>query len=170
MASYSTIRRKLASGWRLSWGEKLGFAVLYPLSGLVRLALIVFPFRALARCLGRDLRGRELSPLVSDRQLERAWRIGRLCRLVARYTPWETKCLAQALMARAALGLCGIPYVLYLGVAKASDGEGATVKAHAWVRVGPQVITGGEGHQAFTVLGSYAAPSLLGASVSAAAS
>lgn len=134
---------------------------MYPLSGLINFGLAVFPFRYVARYLGQEISGREFSPLASAAQERQAWRIGRLCALAARYTPWEAKCLVQAIMARAWLGYYGIPYVVQIGVMKSPAGEGETFKAHAWVRVGRYAVSGGEGHRAFTVLSSYADPRLM---------
>jgi hypothetical protein len=74
--------------------------------------------------------------------------------LTARYTPWETKCLVQATMARFLLGVYGIPYILHLGTLMTHNDE-EPLKAHAWVKVGPWIIVGGEGHQAFAIVGSW---------------
>jgi hypothetical protein len=48
----------------------------------------------------------------------------------------------------------GIAGVFYLGVAK--DGEGKEkMKAHAWTQCGDRIITGGRGHEEFTVVSVF---------------
>lgn len=152
---------KLATAARLPLREKFWFAVLYPLSGFIRLVIILLPFRALSPFLGVPLQRRELSPLVTEPKLQMAWQVGRTCRLVGKYTPWETKCLSQAILARALLRLYGIPCVVHLGVAKKPEEAGNPLKAHAWVKVGRWVVCGGEGHRAFTILSTYISRDLL---------
>lgn len=47
---------------------------------------------------------------------------------------------------------------LYLGMAKETDEEKAMsnpLLAHAWLQVGPVVVTGREGHRAFTVVATF---------------
>jgi len=95
-----------------------------------------------------------------------AWRIGRISELVSKYTPWESKCLVQVLMVRALLAYYHIPYVMHLGVTKAmaqeSGEEGDSImKAHAWLSVGAWVVSGGDGHRAFTIVATFVQPSLL---------
>ena len=49
----------------------------------------------------------------------------------------------------------GLPSTLYLGVAR--DGEaGSGARAHAWLRSGHVVVTGGAGREQFTVVASFA--------------
>lgn len=81
--------------------------------------------------------------------------------MATKYTPWKSACLVQALIATWLLAYYHIPYVLHLGVARATP-QGDDLQAHAWLRVGQWVITGREGHQAFTVVATFVAPSLLG--------
>ena len=49
---------------------------------------------------------------------------------------------------------------MHLGVMKSDEGK-ARIKAHAWVRVGRWVISGREGHRAFTVVSTYVSSSLI---------
>lgn len=56
-------------------------------------------------------------------------------------TPWESKCLVQALTARKLLMRKKISCTLYLGVGKKDE----EMIAHAWLRSGPDYITGGDG-------------------------
>ena len=48
----------------------------------------------------------------------------------------------------------GIPGVFYLGVMKDEEGT-EKMKAHAWSKCGENILTGGEGHEKFTVLSVF---------------
>ena len=149
--------KKFRSAWRLPLREKLWIVFLYPISGVIRAALIVVPFRVLSRGFGQHRLNRTLSTLVSEPQKLLAWRIGRIVELTARYTPWESKCLVQAVMVRLMCRLYHIPYVLHIG-ALLTHNKDEPMKAHAWVKVGPWVVVGGDGHRAFAVVGSWVPP------------
>jgi hypothetical protein len=156
------LRRKLGSWRRKSLAEQGWFMVAYPLLGLARLALLTVPFRHLAPWLGDNLKTSAAVPLVSERQARQALEIGRAVRTAARYTPWESKCLAQAMVARLLLGLRGIPYALFLGVRK-DETDPAGMAAHAWVCSGPAFITGGRSFGQFTVVGTFISSGVVGA-------
>jgi len=137
--------------------------LLFLFSGLARAAILLLPFRFLAPLLGQHYKNVSLAALVTEDQRLIAWRIGRITESACKYTPWESKCLVQALIARSLLAWYHIPYVLYLGVCKAgaSENQGEELKAHAWLSVGPWIITGREGHKAFTIVSTFVQPSLL---------
>jgi hypothetical protein len=135
---------------------------LFPLSGIVRGIILYVPFRYLAAYLGAECDNRLLSTLAQPQQVELALKIGRVCRLLERYTPWQSKCLVQATLAKTLLRLYGIPYVLHFGLAKKRAPSASTapqplsgLSAHAWVSVGDKVICGARGHRSFTVVGTY---------------
>ena len=69
----------------------------------------------------------------------------------ARHLPWKPVCLPQAVTAQWMLRRRGIPSTVYLGADPARGYD-----AHAWVRVGALVVTGGPGQDRFTVVSSFA--------------
>ena len=71
----------------------------------------------------------------------------------SRHLPWECKCLAQALAGKAMLKRRGVASTLYLGVAKGGE---AGLQAHAWLRCGPRILTGGPEMAGFTVISTFA--------------
>ena len=71
----------------------------------------------------------------------------------SRYAPFETACLVQASAAKTMLARRDIETTLYLGVCQAESG--AFTRAHAWLRSGPDLVTGAEGHEAFTVVSTF---------------
>lgn len=92
-----------------------------------------------------------LDDVLNDPQQLRkvAWAVHK----VSGYTPWESKCLVQAIAAKRMLKSRKIVSTLYLGVARNHSNE---LKAHAWLRSGPVYLTGGRGHESFTVVATFA--------------
>ncbi|MFT5083433.1 MAG: hypothetical protein ACI9Y1_001476 [Lentisphaeria bacterium] len=154
------VTRKILAFWHIPVREKLWFFILYPYSGLVRAAILFIPFHLLSKHLGTHHKNTQLSPLVDEQQLVVARQIGRICEITARYTPWQSKCFVQAAMARTVLAFYSIPYVIHLG-ATTSENPEKPIEAHAWVKVGPAVITGRPGHKAYSILSSFVAPQIL---------
>lgn len=153
----AVLRRKAGAWRRMPLAEKLWFAPAYLLLGLMRLVLMAVPFRWIAPLLGHGMQTAAVVPLASEREISRALHIGRAIRTAARYTPWDSKCLVQAMAARVLLGVNGLPYALFLGVNK--DGE-SSMAAHAWVCTGPAAVTGGHSFAQFTVVGTFVSPTL----------
>jgi hypothetical protein len=73
--------------------------------------------------------------------------------IMGNHTFWDSKCLVRAIAAMRMLGRRKIASTLYLGTAKDKHGH---LIAHAWLRSGPQIITGREEHHKFTVLNTFA--------------
>lgn len=132
--------------------KKVWFVLMWPLTGLFRLAILVLPFRIYRGVLGKHVGKVEFCGLITESQFARAWQIGCAVELAARFTPWQSKCLVQALVGACWCRLYRIPYVVYLGVRK--DDSGA-MKAHAWLCTGKAIITGREGHQTFTIVSTF---------------
>ncbi|WP_404392335.1 lasso peptide biosynthesis B2 protein [Pseudoalteromonas phenolica] len=151
--------KKLPKLFTLPAKEICWFLMLFPLSGLIRAMLLFVPFKFYRSLLGAHYDKVQLSSLVLDSEKQLAWRIGILVKLVSRYTPWESMCLVQAIMARVLFGYYGIPYVLHLGVKLTQDNK-EPIKAHAWTIVGPWIITGRGEHKGFTVVNTFIAPSI----------
>lgn len=151
---------KIKTAWRLPLRDKLWILVMYPLSGVIRASILLLPFRWLSRYLGNHRQNLQFSPPASEQQQRLGRRIGQIASLISRYTPWESKCLVQAVLARTWLAFYGVPYVLYLGAKLTPDGE-KPMTAHAWVQVGEWIITGREGHKAYAIVGSFVSPSMI---------
>ncbi|MDT3497749.1 lasso peptide biosynthesis B2 protein [Bacillus toyonensis] len=73
--------------------------------------------------------------------------------IMSRYTFWESQCLVKAIAGMRMLEKRDIESTLYLGTAKDNSGE---LIAHAWLRSGSFYVTGSEGMEKFTVVGSFA--------------
>jgi len=139
---------------RLDWAQRL---VLLEAAWNLAVALVVIrllPFRWIASSLGSSgeasIEQMEIKP---ERQQE-ARQIGWAITALARYLPWDAKCLAQAVAGKWMLQRRGLPSTLYLGVDRVYDGE-KWLEAHAWLRCGTDIITGEPEHQRFKVLAAF---------------
>ena len=142
---------KLTGFLHLTRRERCLFLEAFCLSGMVRLALLIIPFRRLSLFLGKQA---VESPWDENSEsIQVAGAIGRAVETASRYTPWESKCFVQALVAKIMLRQMDIANTLYLGVVR--DGRKG-LAAHAWLRCGGLMVTGGPGENRFTKVGSFA--------------
>lgn len=155
--AFPALQRKAGAWRRKPLEEKLWFAPAYLLLGLSRAVLLTVPFRQIAPLLGYGMHSAVIVPLASEREIFHALHIGRAIRTAARYTPWESTCLPQALAACILLRLKQVPYALYLGIKK--DGDSSMV-AHAWVRTDHAAVTGGHEFEEYAVVGMFLSPML----------
>ncbi|WP_439021842.1 lasso peptide biosynthesis B2 protein [Bacillus thuringiensis] len=79
--------------------------------------------------------------------------IAEVIQITSRHTLWDSQCLVKAIAGMKMLERRKIESTLYLGTAKDEDGN---MVAHAWLRSGPCYITGAEGMEKFTVVGTFA--------------
>ena len=141
----------LAKWQRLDWAQR--FLLLEAALNLFGAQLIIrlVPFRRIASSLG-ELGQTQETPAASPEQQQQARRIGWAVNRLARYLPWDAKCLAQAVAARWMLRRRRLPSVLYLGVDR---GEESWLDAHAWIRCGVEFVTGERHHERYKVLATF---------------
>ena len=133
--------------------EKKLFLEAYVTLGKMRAAILTVSFKRLTHSLEHSTKAEKLVPLNQE-EMETAILVGSAIVRASAYTPWESACLAQSLTAQKMLKKREVPGVFYLGVAKDEESE-AKMKAHAWTQCGDAIITGGGGHEAFTVLSVF---------------
>ena len=134
----------------LSSQDKRLFLAAFCLSGIIRLVILLLPFRFLAPVLGNSMR--ESSMEEKDTKLGEAKRVGRMVERVSRYTPWESNCLVQAIVGKVLLRKHGISNTLYLGVKMEEE---RCLVAHAWLRCAETILTGGQVYKKFSVVGKF---------------
>jgi hypothetical protein len=118
--------------------------------GLARLSILVLPFRRIAPLLGRQMAQSPAEAAAPAALLDRiSWSVN----TASRHLPWECKCLALALAGKAMLRRRGLASTLYLGVGKEPE---AGLQAHAWLRCGERILTGGRALADFTVISTFA--------------
>ena len=136
---------------QLSWTERWLLVEAALWLTVVRLILHLVPFRRLAPHLG-DV-NQESPMAVAPQVSQTAVQVGWAVRAVARRTPWESACLAQASSAKFMLRRRHVQSTLYLGLAR---DDSQALQAHAWLRCGSEILTGKRGHQRYSVISTFA--------------
>lgn len=140
----AAIVRKLRSAARSPAFVKLWVLPAWGLIGLASLAIVILPFRRIAPWLGHNLGTAAVTPHPPRAAVERAAQIAMTIAIAAKYAPFRSDCLPQAMVAAALCRLYSIPYALHLGCKINPAGvDGSPMAAHAWVVTGPIVLSGG---------------------------
>jgi hypothetical protein len=145
------LRKFLARSGR----ERNLFIEAFVLLGVMRAAVLLFPFRRITSLLGLA-QGESPSVTKVGMAVDPA-AIGWSIEAAAARTPWESACLAQALTGMLMLSRRGIHATLYLGVAR-DDIDPAAMTAHAWLRCGDALLTGAGGVERYAPISSFARP------------
>lgn len=145
---------KTFSGLKLK--DKILIARVCILTAIARSAILFVSFKNLRKYMGKL--NEESSFNLREEEYKVARKISWSISKVAKYTPWESKCLVQALTAQYLLSHSHIENTLYLGVSKENyinieskknnkDNyvEKSNLVAHSWVRCGSYYVTGGDG-------------------------
>lgn len=109
------------------------------------------PFSKVAPFLGE--KSAETPTYTNEENRSNLKEVSKAIEIMSRHTVWESKCLVQAMAAMNMLKRRKIESTLYMGMAK--DEKGALI-AHAWLRSGSFYVTGSEGMERFTVVGTFA--------------
>ncbi len=134
--------RKLTTFFRLPLRQKCFFVLNFFLCGVAKFCILLFSYRTLSRYFGHAHQMIMASSMTTSEQYQKALFIRRSIRLAARYTPWDSSCLTQALVAKFWCNRWGIPYFLFIGLAKNAP-KPLGKEAHAWIMTGALAITGG---------------------------
>lgn len=135
-----------------SQGDRLLLFEAFFALALARTIALCVPFRRLAGMFG-DL-GTEGPANVPPAQEEIAGKIGWAVASMARYVPWDGRCLTQAIAGWRMLARRGIFGTVYLGVSEDPEHAGKRV-FHAWLRCGSRFMTGGDGRLRYQVLACF---------------
>ena len=118
---------------------------------IARMAMALVPFRSIAAWLGTA--GAQSAATATFDELQTAEEIGWAVGVLGRRVPWDGRCLAQALAATGMLRRRGLEGTVTFGV---REGASAGFDAHAWLRMGSRVVTGGAGYQQFRAFTTFA--------------
>lgn len=124
--------------------------------GVAQLLLKLLSFRRLSRFMGEVMA--ESPAHIAEEEMAYAQRIRLAIERATRYRFWSVRCLPQAMTAKMMLQQRGIRSTLYLG---AMFNEQRELEAHAWLRCGPSLVTGGAGHEQFRVVATFSEPDSL---------
>lgn len=155
MQSLSVLARKTKTFFTIGNKKKLEFIEAYLNTAIARAYILFVPFNKLKRKMGKS---KTESPKTVDIEIYRiAKNVSWSIKQAAIYTPWESKCLVQALTAQKMLKKRGVATTLYLGVKKDTDGK---MIAHAWLRCGEYFVTGGSNRFGYGVVAKFSNESL----------
>jgi hypothetical protein len=118
---------------------------------IARIAMAFLPFRRIAAWLGTS--GAESPGSATAEETSLAKDIGWAVGVLGHRVPWDGRCFAQALAALGMLRSRGLEGTVSFG---ARDVESGGFDAHAWLRMGSCVVTGGPGHELFKPLTTFA--------------
>ena len=115
-----------------------------------RVAMACVSFRRIAAWLGAP--GSESPAAATAEETHIAEEIGWAVSALGSRVPWDGRCLAQALAATGMLRRRGLEGTVSIGV---RESESAGFDAHAWLRMGPCIVTGGSIYQRFKALTTF---------------
>jgi transglutaminase-like putative cysteine protease len=118
---------------------------------IARIVMACVPFKRIASWLGKP--GAETPATATPEETHTAEAIGWAVGVLGRRVPWDGRCLAQALAATSMLRRRGLEGTVTLGV---REGKSASFDAHAWLRMGSCIVTGGPGHEEFKPFTTFA--------------
>jgi hypothetical protein len=136
--------------------HKLILAQAWFMLGWYRAGIILVPFKRITAGLQHHASA-DPPPALLPVQQEEAITIGRLVAAAARFTPWQSLCLTQVLVAQRLLAKHNIPGQFYLGVRRDHElaDDPAGLSAHAWLQCGDVIVNGAAGHEGFTVVSNF---------------
>lgn len=150
MQSLLILNRRIKKFIKLKLIIKLDFIKVFIYTAFYRAFIIFIPFKKYRDKFGKY---KEESPNeVSEESYEEARYIGWVVNTVSKYTPWESKCLVQALTAQKLLKKKNISSTLYLGIYTDQYNK---MLAHAWLRTGSYYVTGGLIKDKFTIVAKF---------------
>lgn len=143
---------RLGKFLKLSRGERRAFVEAALWLAVFRGAVFFMPFKSLAGRLGKHMAETAFAPLDAAARGETKI-VSRAVQTLGRRLPWKCTCLVQAAAGKRMLDRRRIPATLYLGAAQEGD---RGLIAHAWLRSGDMIVTGGAGKDRFTVVSTFA--------------
>ena len=145
---------KILTFWRMPYRDKMMFFINFCLCGLAKAATQCMTYKHLSPYFGKSCQMLIASTLISQKQIRQVMLIRRSIQIATRYTPWDSSCLTQALVAKFWCQRYQIPYLLFIGLPRVNH-QLMERKAHAWLTAGPITITGGQSLNTHIVLCSY---------------
>ncbi|MCR9191309.1 MAG: lasso peptide biosynthesis B2 protein [Gammaproteobacteria bacterium] len=138
---------------KLPYKDKLFFCVNFIFSGLIRIVIKVVSYKTLSQYFGCYVGKKIVVPILKASKVTQTIRIKKVVALACRFTPWQSNCLVQAILAIFWCQRKGIPYSLFIGVVK--DNSQKKIRSHAWVTSGSVAISGGYAFNTYHVIMCY---------------
>ncbi|MDV5105528.1 lasso peptide biosynthesis B2 protein [Clostridium perfringens] len=125
------------------------FCKAFILCGFYRFIILNVSFSKVKKLLGEKGKESEFEIDIDNYKIVKE--VSFIVKLASYNTPWESKCLVQAMTRQKILNDKGIKTTLYLGVAK----EKNNMVAHSWLRYGQMFVTGGNGDLNYKRVGCF---------------
>lgn len=136
--------------WKKSLSEKIFLFRIFLMLSLAGIANLILPFKVYARFLGEINSESPKNPQQVDWKYVN--RIAKSVRNVSKVSPFDFKCLVQATIGKYFIAQERIESTIYFGVRKDKSNN---LKAHAWLRVGPKIVLGGEVADQYNIVSTY---------------
>lgn len=140
----------IAIFWSKPLRHKLLLIRIFLLLCLAGAANFILPFKVYARFLGEINSESARNP--KDVDWEYVEQMAQSIKNVNLVSPIEFKCLVQASVGKIIIAKKKIDSTIYFGVKK---DEFQNMKAHAWLRVGPKIVLGGEIADDYNVVSTF---------------
>lgn len=138
---------------KVSWQEKKLVTTAFVYAMAVRFLMKYVKFKRYEKYLGSRLS--EHSDAYPEKDNDTIRLVRRVVLSVSKNTPWESKCMVQAVACLWILRRYGIKSNLYLGIKKDPE-DASKLKAHAWLKIGEIPITGAPQHRSYKTVNYYA--------------
>ncbi|EOU1702928.1 lasso peptide biosynthesis B2 protein [Clostridium perfringens] len=149
MKRLSLLIRKIKTFFKIDFKSKIMFVKAFILCGFYRFIILNVSFSKVKKLLGEKGKESEFEIDIDNYKIVKE--VSFIVKLASYNTPWESKCLVQAMTAQKILNDKGIKTTLYLGVAK----EKNNMVAHSWLRYGQMFVTGGNGDLNYKRVGCF---------------
>ena len=149
MKKLSLLIRKVKTFFKIDFESKVIFCKAFILCGFYRFIILNISFSKVKKLLGEKCKDSDFKIDIDHYKIVK--KVGFIVKLASSHTPWESKCLVQAMTAQKILNDKGIKTTLYLGVAK----EKNNMVAHSWLRYGQMFVTGGNGDLNYKRVGCF---------------
>lgn len=144
MTILTTLGRRIRIISLMKRSDKILLIEAFFLAAICRLIILTVPFKMYKNCLGTYNKETSYDSNIQDNLTIK--KVARVIATISKYTPWQTKCLVQAMTAQRILRRRKVFTTIYLGVRKDKNNN---VQAHAWLRAGRVIVTGGHNIDSF---------------------
>jgi hypothetical protein len=151
LTNLSDLIKNIKSFLKIKWYDKKFLLEAFFLTGVSRIIMLHISFNKYSKHFG--IHNEETSFETSINDYKTIKRVSCAVYTASKHTPWESKCLVQAMTAQRMLKSRKLCSTLYLGVNKGSKDN---LQAHAWLRCGQIYVTGGYNKNEFKEVARFA--------------
>jgi hypothetical protein len=151
MLELSRLNNKIKTFISIPWVSKILLLEALMYSAVARSVIVFIPFKKYKKYIG--IPNQETPLEIESQKYHIINAVSWAVHIITSRTPWQSKCLVQALTAQQMLKKRKLSTTLYLGVNKEN---GKDLNAHAWLRCGQLFVTGGRNRNEFAEVAKFA--------------